>query len=1125
MASLTDRGGGVAPGRAPTLRIHLLGRFEVVRDDAPVPAQAWRRRRPADLLKLVALAPGRTLAREAVVDALWPDKDPASGANNLHRALYDLRQVLGGRWVDIDHGRVRLDPGAWLDVEAFEDALRTGGPEGLATAVALYRGELCPEDRDAPWLAPLRASLRRRFAEAVDPLAAEAAAAGDVARALPLLRRLLEVSPDREDVHAALVRLLGHAGRRAEALRQVDACEAALRAAGRGPPGEELRALRDAIRRGELGPPRPAVPLDAARRAARRLLGTADPAPLRGRGPSLVLLESLLERPAGGLVLLGEPGVGKTRLAVEGARLAQARGATVLCGVASGHGGAAFSLFADLFRAEARAHPGAPDPFQSLRVPGAAGGDESLRARLFDDVRDALATLAQGRPLYLLLDDLHEADESSLNLLHLVLRRAAGLRLVVVATVREDAIHAGTPIHMALAHLDVERLARGVRLPRLGLAATRELVEDVLEAAPPEAVLSRIYRITDGAPLFVEQVARAHREAGELPATPAAAIRARAARLGPRAEAFLAAAAVEGKRFDADAAARVAGLGAADALAALEASLEARLVEEDGAGHRFHHALVREALLETLPPERRAALHAAHADLLEEAAARPGAEPASEAIAAHRLAAGQGGRALRPLLAAGHRAAARGGLREALSFFAAALEQLGAGGAGDGAARLELLDAMGRAQLGLGELAGAARAFLAAAEARDASGAEPSPDARARARRLAAVALAAGGHAAGAEEAITRGLVDAADGLGDEAAALLHLRAQLLFHAARAEEALAAAEACAAAAARAGDADLVRRGRDLAALARGLAGAAPAADPSGALAERGAQETAPEHPVDLHPLLWDLDLLGDLGVDAIGRAASLLEARAAERGAHDVAAAARVAQGTLALAAGRLEAAEAALREGVESHRAAGAALGEALATAALGTALTLRGRFDEAMDLLGEGVVVAERATLRRHALLRLHAAEVRNRLAARSAAHAEEALREASATAARHGPCVACEAVFRPEAVRVALARGRLPEANEEAAALEELARRRGGRVLGALARVARARVLAASGRADEARELLLLSRAAFLAAGHRYEAARCVRLESRLAGPGLFSDPALAALDGLVAIDADA
>ncbi|GAO03795.1 hypothetical protein PSR1_02681 [Anaeromyxobacter sp. PSR-1] len=145
-----------------------------------------------------------------------------------------------------------------------------------------------------------------------------------------------------------------------------------------------------------------------------------------------------------------------------------------------------------------------------------------------------------------------------------------------------------------------------------------------------------------------------------------------------------------------------------------------------------------------------------------------------------------------------------------------------------------------------------------------------------------------------------------------------------------------------------------------------------------------------------------------------------------------------------------------------------------------------------------------------------------MRHRLASGLTAAAEDALHEASETAARHGDCLACDAAFRPEAVRVALARGRIPDADLEVLSLEEIARQRGGRGLAAVARLARARVLAGQGRTGDARAALAQARAAFLAGGQRYDAARCVRLEARLGG--VVPDD-LKALDALVRVDADA
>jgi DNA-binding SARP family transcriptional activator len=1118
--------GGARPGERPQaqLRVYLLGRFEVVRADAPIPPHAWRRRRPADLLKLVALAPGRALTREQAVDALWPDKDPASGANNLHRALYDLRQILGGRWVDIERGTVTLRPDVWVDVDVFERAVGEGGREGWTLAVALYRGDLSPEDPESAWLQARRAVLRGRFAEAAFPLARAAAAEGDVQLAIPLLRRVLAVDPAEEEAHRLLVRLLAENGRRAEALRQLDACEVALRAAGLSP-SEETRRLRAAVQRGEVGPAQARPPVaDGARRAARRLLGTTDPPPVRGRGPLLLLLEALVEEGAGALVLLGERGVGTTRLAVEGARLAQARGAAVLCGIGGVPPGVPNALFQDVLREHARLDPAAPDPLAPAAPPGSVAG-EDVRLAILEGVERSLVAAAEGRPIFLLLDDLHLADESSLGVVHLLARRAKALRLMLVGTVSEEAVRAGTPIQMALAHLDCGRLARGVRVPRLGLSGTREQVHDLLGATASEATVLQIHRATDGSPLLVEELARAQRESGQplVPGDPAAAIRGRVARLGPPAAALLAAAAAAGERFDLELVRPVCGLTGDEAAAALEACLEARIVDQDGAGYRFHHALLRDAVHDGLPPERRAGLHRALADAIEAQAA--GHEPPSELLAVHRRLAGEDERALRHLVAAGHRAAARAGLREALAFYEQALALASRPGAADGPTRLELLDAAGRVQLGLGELSGAARAFARAARLSDPSGFRTEPGLSARAHRLAALALAAGGHLPAALAEIGDGLASASEAGGDGLAALLHLRAQLLWHDGRPADARAAAEACAAAAEQAGDADLLARGRDLAALARASEGAPPL-PPGGAQPppDRRRQDTAPDHPVDVHLVLWERDLLA-AGAPAVARLAALLGERARLRAAPDALAAARAGEGAAALAAGRLDLAEDALRDALAGHRASGSALGEALGLERLAALLTVRGRLDEGLAAVDEGIVVAERSSLRRHALTRLHATEARNRLAAGALHPAEEAVREASETAARHGECVSCDAYFRPEAVRVLLARGRLDEAHQEVVLLEEVARERGGTVLRAIARASRARVLAARGSRDEALDLLALARGALAAAGHRYEAARCARLELRLLGAGAPVPDDLRALDPLVAVDADA
>src|SRR5882724_1647829 len=92
----------------PLARISLLGRFEVEVGGTTVPTAAWRKRRAVDVLTALALAPGRTLHREELIDRFWPDKDLDAGANNLHRALYEMRRAAGVELAHLERGVARV---------------------------------------------------------------------------------------------------------------------------------------------------------------------------------------------------------------------------------------------------------------------------------------------------------------------------------------------------------------------------------------------------------------------------------------------------------------------------------------------------------------------------------------------------------------------------------------------------------------------------------------------------------------------------------------------------------------------------------------------------------------------------------------------------------------------------------------------------------------------------------------------------------------------------------------------------------------------------------------------------------------------------------------------------------
>jgi len=341
----------MASAASPTC-IFLLGRFEVVREERILRADMWTRRKAAALLQRLALE--RRLLKEQAIEFLWPGTDPVSGANNLYRTLYVLRQTLDttlGQGAaetifNFADGILNLAPPVWVDVQVFERLCATAptaSPEqrvaDLEQALSLYRGDLLPDDRYAEWTLLPREALYRRQREARLALAGYQRETGAYASAIALLTPLLAHDVADEQVQRELMRLYALAGQRHEALRQYHACVEALATELEALPELETEALYAQILRGELSPPSVPVqpPVSALPEAAHRTppgasfpLPAADkPRPLFvARERELSLLQAHLQAAMAGngrvIFITGEAGQGKTSLMAEFAYRAQA---------------------------------------------------------------------------------------------------------------------------------------------------------------------------------------------------------------------------------------------------------------------------------------------------------------------------------------------------------------------------------------------------------------------------------------------------------------------------------------------------------------------------------------------------------------------------------------------------------------------------------------------------------------------------------------------------------------------------------------------------------------------------------------------------------------------------------
>ena len=436
-------------------------------------------------------------------------------------------------------------------------------------------------------------------------------------------------------------------------------------------------------------------------------VGATGELPLLGRTRELADLETMLDEAAAGhgaLVLLtGEPGIGKTRLATalgeraaaEGHRVAWARGW-------DGGGAPAFWPWVQIVRSVAadrdddalRVELGAgarwvaqlaPELRERLDLPE-AGDLESEQARfaLFDAVTVFLRNAAARQPLVVLLDDLHTADLPSLLLLAFLARAVGETHMLVITTHHE----AGPPRGPEFEAVFGELTRFGMRVDLSGLEDDdlRTLVIHRSGAHPSEELVQSLHTLTEGNPFYSDEVVRLlvaqgriDQPLGErlpLPDGVRDAIRRRLLPLRPEVLEALKVGAVEGREFQLATLERAAGIGRADLLERLDEALAVQLLEETpgpAGSFRFVHGLIRETLYGDLTATRRARLHAAVGEALERTSA-------SEAELAHHFveaaAVGDPAKALEHAHRAGHEALAALAYERAADLFDAALSAL-----------------------------------------------------------------------------------------------------------------------------------------------------------------------------------------------------------------------------------------------------------------------------------------------------------------------------------------------------------------------------------------------------------------------------------------------------------------
>jgi DNA-binding SARP family transcriptional activator len=659
------------------------------------------------LLAYLALEPGPH-SRESLASLLWGESDDDSARTSLRQALMHLREILGDT-IRADRTSVSLAGPVACDALEFLSTVHSEPRRAAEYDVPRFFADVSL--RGAPafeeWLDRTRHHLLRRYQEALRVAARDAVARSRWREAMDLADRWLIADPLAEEAMGVLMESLYCQGSRGSALARYRDFRELLRREIGSAPGEGLAEL---ARQLEIAAgmvdadDEPATPLrfesDLVGREEQWAALTGALAAAASEGPQVILLE-------------GEAGIGKTRLAEEFIRWAGAHGATVLRG--QGYQSTEEAPFGSITTA-LRGGLGAPGlagadpewlaevsrlvPELNRRFPGlepappAPGGLERLR--LFEGIAQVFLALAAERPTVLLLDDLQWCDGESCALVNFLLRRLDGSPVIFLATVTAGELARDLPARQLVAGLSSHSRCQAIAVTPLTEDEVWRLVRQMGNIRTPTGgrrFAHRLYEVSDGNPFQVIEITKMLFAEGLLAVTPVSrewvipaeadaagfarveiprsvrdALSARVSRLPYELRDLLASVATAGRPVRTEVLSRLHGFSRLRVAALADALVERHLLDEDDGLYRPAHPIIGDYLRSDLTTARRAELHRALSLAMEETTRPERIKEVAGEIAWHAERGQDDERAFRFALIASDHAKARLGFEESLAW-------------------------------------------------------------------------------------------------------------------------------------------------------------------------------------------------------------------------------------------------------------------------------------------------------------------------------------------------------------------------------------------------------------------------------------------------------------------------